>query len=105
METYFQKEHNWVFNGCKFNDRLKYATTQTKPNRGFMTSDYHRRCAATACNHASCGRGPKRCTTWAAAPQGLHMVGHVQSATASLPLQVLESCENTGVTPLTLPLG
>jgi hypothetical protein len=33
-----------VYSGCKFNDRLMYATQQSKPNRGFMTSDYHRRC-------------------------------------------------------------
>jgi hypothetical protein len=44
IDTYFEREHKWVYNGCKFNDRLMYATQQTKPNRGFMTSDYHRRC-------------------------------------------------------------
>jgi hypothetical protein len=49
VDTYFQKEHPWVYNGCKFNDRLMYASQQQKPNRGFMTSDYHRRCAACVC--------------------------------------------------------
>ena len=43
VDTYFQKEHKWVYNGCKFNDRLMYASQQSKPTRGFMTSDYHRR--------------------------------------------------------------
>lgn len=46
VDTYFQKEHQWVYNGCKFSDRLMYASQQQKPAKGFMTSDFHRRCAA-----------------------------------------------------------
>ena len=46
MDTYFQKEHQWVYNDCKFSDRLMYASQQQKPAKGFMTSDFHRRCAA-----------------------------------------------------------
>jgi hypothetical protein len=41
--TDFKGVLQWVFNGCKFNDRLMYATQQSKPAKGFMTSDYHRR--------------------------------------------------------------
>lgn len=61
-DTYFQKEHQWVYNGCKFNDRLMYATQQTKPTRGFMTSDYHRRCCpllAATCLLAPCCKFPE----------------------------------------------
>ena len=35
-----------MYNGCKFSDRLMYASQQQKPAKGFMTSDFHRRCAA-----------------------------------------------------------
>ena len=45
IDTYFQKEHKWVYQGCKFNDRLLYATQQQVKANGFLTSDFSRRCA------------------------------------------------------------
>jgi len=43
IDTYFQKEHKWVFSGAKFNDRLLYATQQQTKAKGFLTSDFSRR--------------------------------------------------------------
>lgn len=60
IDTYFQKEHKWVYSGCKFNDRLMYATQQQEKKRAFLTSDFSRRC------------GPRwLCVTWRLYSRGL----------------------------------
>lgn len=42
-DVYFEKKHNWISDGDKYVDKLRYKDAQPEKKKGFLTSDFHKR--------------------------------------------------------------
>lgn len=42
-DVFFEKKHNWISDGDKYNDRLRYKDLQPDKKKGFLTSDFSKR--------------------------------------------------------------
>jgi len=42
IDVYFEKKHNWISDGDKFVDRIRYKDSQPEKKKGFLTSDFHK---------------------------------------------------------------
>jgi hypothetical protein len=42
VDVYFEKKHNWIGDGDKYVDRVRYKDTQPDKKKGFLTSDFHK---------------------------------------------------------------
>lgn len=42
-DVFFEKKHNWISDGDKYVDKLRYKDVQTEKKKGFLTSDFSKR--------------------------------------------------------------